>query len=404
MNYLRSHTSASERLFTRRQTLLLGLGGLTGLGASTLAHQFMNPSFNLTQPTLNPPTLNNFNFASLGNTPLRQRAANKGLIYGAAVRQYAVSSDTQFAQAVVRECAMIVPEWELKWNFLRPTPSTFDFGPADWLFNFAQTNGLLFRGHTLIWHEVGALPQWFGSVVNFRNARQLFLDHITTVVNHYRGRIHSWDVVNEAIHIPDGRSNGLRNTPWLNWLGEDYINLAFRTAAQADPNAMLVYNDYGLDYDTPQDEAKRNAVLRLLERLKAQGTPIHALGIQAHLIGGETRFNAQKLRNFLTEVANLGLKILITEIDVTDNQLPINIQARDQTVAGVYQDYLATVLNERAVVAVLNWGLSDRYTWLTEFAARSDQAPVRPLPLDDQMQRKLAWNAMSNAFNNAPLR
>jgi endo-1,4-beta-xylanase len=346
----------------------------------------------------------NRNFTTSGNTSLGKRAATKGLIYGAAVRQSALSSDTKLAASVAYECAMIVPEWELKWNFLRPTPDTFDFAPADWLFNFAKTHQLLFRGHTLVWHEPAALPKWFNTFINSQNAQQILLEHITTVVTHYQRKIHSWDVVNEAINIADGRSDGLRKTPWLKWLGTDYIDLAFRAAAKADPQALLAYNDYGLDYDTDKSEAKRNAVLTLLKGLKDRGTPIHILGIQAHLSSNETRLNPQKLQNFLIQVANLGLKIMITEMDVTDNKLPLDIKFRDRIVAGVYEDYLATVLDEKAVIAVITWGLSDRYSWLSEFEPRDDGAPVRTLPLDAQMRHKLAWNAIARAFDHAPQR
>jgi endo-1,4-beta-xylanase len=398
MNDFTSSVSTSPELLTRRQTLFLGLAGLTGFSSSLIAHQLLKQR-NISQIVAKS---RKRNFNGAGNMPLGQRAGMKGLIYGAAVREYALASDRELADAVVRECAMIVPEWELKWNYLRPTSDSFDFGPADWLFNFAQTHGLLFRGHTLIWHE--ALPAWFGSVINSGNAEEFFREHITTVVKHYQGKIHSWDVVNEAIHPPDGRADGLRNTPWLTWLGKDYIDLAFRTAAAADPNALLVYNDFDMDYDIAKDEAKRNAVLKLLESLKSQGTPIHALGIQAHLSGDETRFNPDKLRKFLSDVASLGLKIMITEMDVRDHKLPLDIPTRDRVIAGVYQDYLDAVLDEPAVIAVLNWGLSDRYTWLSKFAPRPDQQPVRPLPLDDKMQRKLAWNAMSIAFRNASKR
>jgi endo-1,4-beta-xylanase len=101
-------------------------------------------------------------------------------------------------------------------------------------------------------------------------------------------------------------------------VGPDYIDIAFRTAAEADPQAMLVYNEYGLDYDIRDDETKRVAVLKLLERLKSKGTPIHAFGIQPHLRGDETRFSAKKLKAFLRNVADLDLKIIVTELDVTD--------------------------------------------------------------------------------------
>jgi len=208
-------------------------------------------------------------------------------------------------------------------------------------------------------------------------------------------------VVNEAIEPQDGRSDNLRKTPWLELLGADYIKLAFQVAAEADPNALLVYNDYGLEYDTAEHDAKRSAVLKLLERLKTQGAPIHAFGMQSHLQGHETRLNPEKLRRFLADIASLGLKILVTELDVVDSGLPADVATRDRIVASVYEDYLNVVLDEPAVFAVLTWGLSDRYTWLSQFNPRSDGLPVRPLLLDDQLNRKLTWNAMVRAFDNA---
>jgi endo-1,4-beta-xylanase len=223
-------------------------------------------------------------------------------------------------------------------------------------------------------------------------------------MGHYAGKIHSWDVVNEAIQVSDGRADGLRNTPWLEFLGEDYIELAFRAAAKADPQALLVYNDYGFDYDTDEDEAKRTAVLKLLAGLKSKGTPIHALGIQAHLSSSETRFNPEKLRDFLAKVARLGLKILITEMDVEDKNLPFDLVARDRVVAGIYEDYLSTVLANQAVVAVITWGISDRYTWLTEYQPRFDRAAVRPLPLDIDFKPKLAWQAIAQTLDRTPSR
>ena len=228
--------------------------------------------------------------------------------------------------------------------------------------------------------------------------------HIKTVAGHSAGQIHSWDVVNEAIAPHEGRSDNLRITPWLEFLSPDYIDLAFRVAAQADPQAMLVYNDNSLDYDTPKDEAKRDAVLKLLYRLKAMGTPIHALGIQAHLRANETRFSPEKLRDFLRHVGSLDLKIMITEMDVSDQGLPKDSEKRDRKVAQHYYDYLSVVLDEPAVIGVLTWGLSDRYTWLSNHRPRSDGLPVRPLPLDRDLNRKPAWYAIAKAFNNAPHR
>jgi endo-1,4-beta-xylanase len=386
---------AKKRVLIGRRNFLLGLSSLAGTGALAIASKYRYEN-NQTQALAK-----NIYFPVVGHTPLRKRAAAKGLIYGAATQKYMLSSNKAFATSFAQECAMLVPEDELKWRNLRPSPNSFDFTRSDWLAQFASTHDMLFRGHTLVWHA--RLPKWFKTTVNRQNAEQMLVKHITTVAGHYAGKIHSWDVVNEAVFPKDGRSDGLRNTPWLKFLGPDYIDLAFRAAAEADSRALLVYNDYGMEYDTPKDEAKRTAVLKLLERLKSKGTPVQALGIQAHLWGGETRFNAVKLKAFLKDVADLGLKIMITELDVTDKKLPKDVKVRDRLVAGIYEEYLSVVLDEPAVIAVLTWGLSDRYTWLTEKQPRKDGVSVRPLPLDTQMKRKLAWNAIARAFDSAPI-
>lgn len=388
-------------LLTRRRAVKLGFGMLAGGVGSVATSKAINLN-NQIQALDNP----NRKFSVSGKFSLQERAAAKGLIYGAAIQYSQLLSDGEVVNNVKRECRMFVPEWELKWFVgkqpLRPSPNSFDFSRADWMVNFAKIHSLLLRGHTLVWHE--SLPPWFKSEVNSQNAKQFLEKHIKTVVQRYAGKIHSWDVVNEAIDLTDKRPDGLRTTPWLKLLGSDYIDLAFRLAAEADPQALLVYNDYGLDYDTLKDEAKRTAVLKLLERLKSQGTPVHALGIQAHLLPSNNKFSPEKLRKFLRNVASLGLKIMITEMDVTDKKLPRDIKVRDRIVAAAYEDYLSVVLDEPAVIAVLTWGLSDRYTWLSEFQPRQDRAAVRPLPLDANFRRKLAWNAIARAFDRAPRR
>lgn len=338
-------------------------------------------------------------FKVVGQNSLKQRAALKGIIYGAAVEPEFFQSNTPFRASFIRDCGMIVPENALKWSQLRPAPDKYDFARADWLAAFARDRGMLFRGHTLVWYQ--AIPEWFKEVVNRQNAEKVLVEHITTVSKRYAGKMHSWDVVNEAIDPEAGRSDGLQNSPWLNLLGPDYIEIAFRATAAADPKAMLVYNETWIEYDIPKHEARRTATLKLLERLLKKGTPIHALGIQSHLMAHEKALNPKKLRAFLSDVASLGLKILITELDVIDQQLPADSVVRDRMVASVYEDYLSVVLDEKAVIAVLTWGLSDRYTWHASFLPRSDGKPVRPLPLDFDFQRKLAWNAIARAFDQA---
>ncbi len=390
----------SRNMLTRRK-FLYSLGALTAMGTVFLGKDELKRQQVL---ALDDPNAEYIKYP--GDTSLKQRARNKNLIFGAAIRYDQLSKDKEYAQSVSKECGILVPEWGLKWSvypyILRPTPETFDFTAADWMLYFARMYHMKFRGHTLVWHL--SLPDWFENTVNSQNARTFLEQHIKTVVRRYKGRVHSWDVVNEAIEITDGHPDGLRKTPWLEFLGEDYIELAFRLAHEADPKAILVYNDYGLEYDIAEDEAKRNAVLKLLKRLKSRGAPIHALGIQSHLDAGGTNFNPKKFRDFLAEVADMGLDIMITELDVADTDLPKDIEIRDRIVAKTYSDYLKVALEQPAVTTVITWGLSDKYTWLNEFYPRSDGALLRPLLLDRNGQRKFAWNAIARAFDAAPSR
>jgi len=387
----------------RRRTFLYGaVASALGTGAfSWIAAQQGSTSHQMHELEQGLETIknqsNNGEQASLSN-----RATEKGLLYGAAVLAAKLDSDEDFAACVARECNILVAENDLKWKWLRPAPDQFDFSRGDRLLDFTQRHDMQFRGHTLVWHN--GLPDWFEGTVTADNAEQFLRTHIQAVVSHYAGKMHSWDVVNEAILPEHEKPHGLRDTPWFRHLGESYIDIAFETAAQAAPEATLVYNDYGIDYDISQEERKRTAVLELLLRLKSRGVPVHALGLQAHLHGDLTHFNPDKLRSFIQDAASMGLKVLITELDVSDRRLPRDIDTRDRQVAEVYKAYLSAALAEPSVIAVLTWGLSDRYTWLSRFQPRSDGASVRPLPLDEQLQRKRAWRAIAAAFDEMPER
>ena len=390
----------SKKILTRRR-FLFSLSALTAMGAVVTGRDELKRRQVL---ALDDPNCECIKYP--GGESLKERAAKKNILFGTAIRHPLLSTDKEYAQSLIKECSILVSEWGFKWHVypkpLRPTPESFDFTAADLMFNFARSNGMEVRGHTLVWYM--SLPDWFESTVNRQNAKDFLEKHIKTVVGRYRGKMHSWDVVNEAIEPRDKHPDGLRKTPWLEFLGEDYIDIAFRLAHEADPQAMLVYNDYGLVYDKPEDEAKRNAVIKLLKRLKSKGTPIHALGVQAHLDGSENKFNPKILKDFFAQVADMGLKIMITELDVTDKDLPRNIQVRDRIVAKAYSDYLKVALEQPAVIAVLTWGLNDKHSWLNEFQPREDGAPVRPLPLDMNGKRKFAWNAIARAFDAAPSR
>lgn len=380
----------------RRQLLLLGLGAVSG--ASTLGlGQWLHHRATRAQQA------RDRTFPVTGTQPLWQRAAAKGITFGASATRREILEDPDLAQRFVEDCRMLVPANELKWKTIRPSATEYQFEVPDAMLAFAQQHGLIMHGHTLVWHN--SLPDWFAETVNASNAEQILVDHVQTVATHYAGQIRSWDVVNEAILPEHDQPNGLRKTPWLEFLGEDYLDLAFRVAHGADPQALLLYNDFNLDFAVRQDERKRRAVLGLLERLTAKGVPIHALGIQGHLSGAQVpHFDAEVMRRFLRDVASLGLKIFITELDVIDKAFPADLSIRDRMVAAAYEDYLSVVLEEPAVVSVATWGFSDRYTWLNSFHPREDELPVRPLPLDENLQPKLAWNAIARAFDQAPPR
>jgi endo-1,4-beta-xylanase len=348
-------------------------------------------------------------FAVIPSTPtdkqsLSQHAAARGLLFGSAVKRSALD-DKAYASLIAEQCNIIVPEGALKWDSLRPSRERFDFQNADWLREFATKHNLQFRGHTLVWHQ--ALPAWFASEVNAKNAHDVLVEHIRTVVGRYAGQMHSWDVVNEIIDPADRRDDGLIKSPWLVYLGTDYVDLAFRTAAEADPKAMLVWNENLLEEDTGYGRAKRRSTLALLKALKKRGTPVHALGLQAH-VHGEAAI-APELPEFLQSVADLGLKVLVTELDIRDGKLPAATTRRDQVVAQKYAELLAAVLPQKAVIAVLLWGLADRYSWMTspkteQRFKRADKLPCRPLPFDVDLKTKPAFVALERALDAAPPR
>jgi endo-1,4-beta-xylanase len=333
---------------------------------------------------------------------LRLRASEKNMFFGAASSSARLRSDMAYRAAMSQECGIITPEYEMKWDRLRPNPNSYYFADADEIVDFARQSGALVHGHTLCWHR--SLPSWFSSVVTPANAERYLREHIAAVVGRYRGQIHSWDVVNEVVEPFDNQPNHLRNSPWYWHLGERYIEIAFREAAAADPSAMLVYNEYGVEFD---DDARRSAILGVIRRLQANAVPIHALGIQGHMRaadGQKFQANMNSFRRFLNDVAALGLKIIITEFDCDDRALPANIQQRDEGVGRMYGDYCSVVMNNPAVIGFITWGISDKYTELNASARRPDGQNQRPLPLDAAMQRKNAWYALEWWFSQTSVR
>lgn len=297
---------------------------------------------------------------------------------------------------------ILVPENAMKWAALRPAPDKFDFTQADKLMRFAGLAGQRVRGHNLCWHE--SIPDWLKTTVTKDNARQLLTQHIQTVAGHFSGQLHSWDVVNEAINPPDGLPDGLRKTMWLDLIGPDYLELAFRTAAAADPQAKLTYNDYNVELDTPGQTAKRDAVLALLRRFKAKGVPIHAVGVQSHL-DATGPLPGEGLRHFIREAAKMDLEVFVTEMDVNTHSVPGGPEEQDAAVTTVYKNYLRPVLREPNVPIVLTWGLDSAHTWLNQThgnqSRRSDGTRERPLPFDDDLKPTPAFLALRGAIDKS---
>jgi endo-1,4-beta-xylanase len=338
--------------------------------------------------------------ALAGERTLRDLAAEKGLLYGCSTSQDWLQKDPEFARLVTQQCGILVPENALNWKYVEPRPGVFDFHMGDWLLNFAKANNMKFGGGFLVWHQ--GLPPWVSSL-SPQGAREVMQNHVRQTVSHYRGRAFSWRVINEAAAFRGSRTE-LKDTPFLRLVGPDYIEAAFRTAAEADPAALLVYNENGLEYDVPEDDFRRTTVLNLLKRLIANKVPIGALGIQSHLPTGTVPFSATKLRDFLSRVADLGLKISVTELDVTEKGPETQLADRDVAIAREIERYLGVVLQEKAVIAVVTWGLTARYTWLADYAPRPDGQPVRPLPYDSDLHPTRAWQALATAFERAPKR
>ncbi|HVI56270.1 MAG TPA: endo-1,4-beta-xylanase [Luteibacter sp.] len=289
--------------------------------------------------------------------PLRQLSAIRGVAFGFAVNPAELDDNPLYRDFVAREANVLVPENALKWASVQPRPGIYDFAPSDRIAAFAQAHGQHMRGHTFCWHR--ALPDWVSQTVVPTNAEGVLTNHIATVAGHYRGRIQSWDVVNEAIQVEDGQPGGLRTGFWYRMLGPRYLDIAFHAAHQADPKAILCYNDYGLEGDTPYGQRKRAAVLAMLGDLRRRGVPVQALGIQSHLRAGDANSFGPGLADFLRDVRNLGLSVYVTELDVDDSHLEGDTAQRDAMVATVYKRYLDLVLGTQSVSAILTWGVWD---------------------------------------------
>jgi endo-1,4-beta-xylanase len=339
-------------------------------------------------------------------TTLKSAAAAAGVVYGANVRDIAlINQYPDLAALMLQQCALVESGRDFQMARVRPDPASFDFSNTDAWMAWATGHGFKVAECHLVWHD--ANPKWLKNYVTPQNARDVMTNHVSTLVGRYAGKMYSWVVVNEAIKISDGRPDGLRDSVWLRNIGPEYLDDAFRAAAKADPHAILLYNDGGFEYD--DESAHRKAVLDLLRGMVSRGVPIHALGVESHLSGKSVGFNAPGFAGFLSEVSSMGLKIFISELDLADGKFAGNDDpTRDSMTAKGYGGFLGTALANKNLTTVINWSLTDKYSWFNKWDPNGVSAKrgirARGLPFGVNLEPTPVFSSMIGAFQAAPKR
>ncbi|GIH02310.1 beta-xylanase [Rhizocola hellebori] len=304
--------------------------------------------------------------ASAGTT-LGASAAERGRYFGTAVAASKLG-DSVYVSILNREFNMVTAENEMKWDATEPSQNNFTYANGDRIANQARGNGSRIRGHALTWHN--QQPTWAQNMSGSA-LRSAMVNHITNVATHYRGQIFSWDVVNEA--FADGTGGGRRDSN-LQRTGNDWIEVAFRTARAADPGAKLCYNDYNTDGVNP----KSTAIFNMVQDFKNRGVPIDCVGFQSHLtnsVPGDYQANLQRF-------ANLGVDVQITELDISGaNQ------------AAVYGTVTRACLAVARCNGITVWGIRDSDSWRTG---------QNPLLFDNSGNKKAAYNTTLSALNTGP--
>jgi len=355
----------------------------------------------------------------LGNAqqPSLKDAYNGCFLVGAALNPAQFTGQDAEETAIVKaQFNTISPENVLEWGPIHPQPHTYNFGLADQYVEFGQQNHMFIVGHTLIWHN--QTPKWVfqdekGNPVSRKVLLKRMREHIKTVVGRYKGRINAWDVVNEVVD-EDGT---LRQTPWLKIIGPDYIEKAFEYAHKADPKAQLNYNDYNLE-----NEAKRKGALELVRKLKTKGVHITGVGLQDHF--SLDFATADQINATIEELGKLGMKVMITELDVDVLPSPFQDPTADVSVkvasnpkynpyaSGLPEAVQQQITNRWAdlfriysshcgvVTRVTLWGVSDKDSWKNDWPIRG--RTNYPLLFDRNAQPKPALNAVIEAAPKKP--
>lgn len=315
---------------------------------------------------------------------LRMLAERQHLSIGAAVSSRALKEDAVYGEYLTQEFNLLTAENAMKFRRLHPNPDRFDFERTDQLVSFALSNQMQVRGHTLVWHY--SLPDWLKEGDWSRDEAITILEnYIKTVVGRYRGQILAWDVVNEAV-ADDGT---FRKSFWFEVIGPEYIEMAFRWAREADPDALLFYNDYGGE----GLNNKSDAIYQLVKSLVEASVPIDGVGFQMHVAVGDSP-PPQDVASNMNRLAELGLQAHITEMDVRIRQPAIPEDFARQ--AEIYQSMLEVCLTAENCDTFITWGFSDRYSWIpSHFQGWGDA-----LLFDMAFQPKPAYDALRNILMN----
>lgn len=335
--------------------------------------------------------------AATAAATLADAARVQGRYFGAAVRAEQLRHHAELRAAVLRDCQVLTPEIHLKWNSLEWRKGEFNFAPVDDLLAFSQRHGMEVRGHTLLWDQ--GTPDWARQDMLRRRDWSLLSGHLERVLKRYAPRIADWDVINEPIDT-EGGAAGLRRNVFHRAYGPTYIERVLEEARAYAPQAHLVINDYGFEYDNPVDQARRKAMVGLARRLRASGAPLDGVGVQAHLDLSKGPLAVEGLRDMTQRLIDEGLEITITELDVKEAGFHGSAAARDQKVADETRRYLETMLAFPQVRGVVTWGLSDRFSWLSEPPQRldADAPPNRGLPYDADYRPKAMYHALSETL------
>ncbi|KAF4410725.1 MULTISPECIES: endo-1,4-beta-xylanase [Streptomyces] len=337
---------------------------------------------------------------SKGKSDRLRDAAPKGFYVGTAVaggghhleQDYPdpFSSDREYRKTLAKQFSSVSAENQMKWEYLRPEQDTYNFESADAIAEFAERNNQVVRGHTLLWHSQN--PAWLeeGDFTK-EELREILHDHITTVVGRYAGKIQQWDVANE-IFDEQGNLRSEENI-WIRELGPGIIADAFRWTHEADPEAKLFFNDYGVE----EVGAKSDAYYRLTQDLLEQGVPVHGFSVQAHL---SMRYGFPAgLEENLRRFDELGLETAVTELDVRMD-LPESGEPTDEQLeqqADWYQRTLSACLAVEDCNSFTIWGFTDKYSWVPVFFEGEGAATV----MTGDFERKPAFYALRDTLKEA---